>query len=49
MVDELSENPEMTPLLLKLHNWDLDPFEFHRITQQSGLVVRCSLTCTTLP
>jgi len=39
LVDELSENPAMGQLLDKLHSWDIDPFEFHSVTNGSGLVV----------
>jgi len=39
LMEEIVENPAMTAALAKLHDWDFDPFEFHELTRQSGLVV----------
>jgi len=39
LIDEVTELPEMAPVLDKIHSWDADPFELHRLSRNSGLVV----------
>jgi len=39
LIDEVSELPELQQYLGKMHEWDNNPFEIHRLTNNSGLVV----------